>query len=980
MAATNKRGIFSLQDVKIRQGSGNWPTDAESFLKPPYNIIDWPFGYYAGGPSHTGVSRLDLSNDGNFASIRGPIAFNSYFGSTSSSSSGGYLGGNESGGRISSVCKIDYANDTATASPKGPYNQIRGNGKGVGNITYGWHCTGQPALTQVDRIDYSNDTTTASPRGNLSFWSSGAASSGNNNYGYIYHGSQQGYNPSVTNTDRIDYSNDTATSSPKGKLTAAVYLRAASGNADYGYCAGGKSPGNNYGTAAMARMDYANDTNNMSPKGPLSVGRAYMGSMGNSDFGYWGGGYNPGPGNMSYQDRLTFANDTATCVARGTMVASVPAGYLGQGLGPLTNAKKPLAFNVSNYNAGITTTGAAFQYESNNVFSYGAGYWCGGNPGPVSTVDRLDYANDTATSTVKGPLSAAKNYANACGNLNFGYVGGGQPPSYLTSVDRIDYSNDSATALRVGNLTTGRRLSGSHGNLSYGYWSGGNFPSGGYISSTERLDFSNDSATAALKANMIAVDGGMGAVNNYNFGYIFGGANHGTRIQRLDYSNDTNTYLSKGNLSVGKLGGSGTGNSDYGWMAAGTSTIERLDFSNDDANPVFRGYLSSTSNSYRRAAGSKFFGYWAGGNTSRVDKLDFSNDTSTTNVGVFSRSFVGGASVSNQQVGYPQPIQANTTINSQTFWSGTATQYGYFTHSIPNPAPSSDRRTDRIDYSNDTTKPVLRSTLTSYNSTGAAASNSNFGYFGGNGSPSQFNRIDYSNETETMQVRGNSVSTFGNRAATGNASYGYWGGGLDSGTQKSTVDRVDYSNDTIAALKGPLSLTRYALGSTGNQSYGYFVGGANPSPSTHFTTVDRVDYSSDTPTLSPKGPLNAGRYYIKGNVGNADYGYMAGGTTPSSVKHSNIQRIDFSNDTATAVNKGNLTRSDGGACGTNNNSYGYWAGGIATPSVRYSMIDRLDFSNDTANCLQRTTMNVNFNYGPTAGNVGTSAAVNGLPQ
>ena len=635
--------------------------------------------------------------------------------------------------------------------------------------------------------------------------------------------------------------------------------------------------------------------------------------------------------------------------------------------------------SIPDNGVGITTTGAALQFDvGKNVFSYGAGYWCGGPS--QSQVDRLDFANDTETATRKGNLSANRLYSNGCGNMNFGYVGGGEPPTYLSSVERVDYSNDTATPLRAGNLNSARRLSGAHGNLSYGYWSGGNIPGGGYYSSTERLDWSNDTATAALKGNMNATDGGMGAVNNYNYGYVFGGANSPSRIERLDYANDTAQYLIKGNLNQGKLGGSGTGNSDYGWMAAGSSSIERLDFSNDGIDALFRGYLNTTSNSYRRSAGNRAFGYWGGGGTSTIERIDYSNDTSSNSIGTLSQSTTGQSSFSSQQVSYPQPIQANTTINSQTFWSGTATQYGYFTHSIPNPAPSSDRRTDRIDYSNDTTKPVLRSTLTSYNSTGAAASNSNFGYFGGNGSPSQFNRIDYSNETETMQVRGNSVSTFGNRAATGNASYGYWGGGLDSPTQKSTVDRLDYSNDTIAALKGPLSLARYALGSTGNQSYGYFVGGASPSPSSHFTTVDRVDYSSDTPTLSPKGPLNAGRYYIKGNVGNADYGYMAGGTTPSSVKHSNIQRIDFSNDTATAVDKGNLTRSDGGACGTNNNSYGYWVGGISTPSVRFSMIDRLDFSNDTADCLQRSTMNVNWKYGPTAGNVGTSAAVNGLPQ
>ena len=36
------------------------------------------------------------------------------------------------------------------------------------------------------------------------------------------------------------------------------------------------------------------------------------------------------------------------------------------------------------------------------------GYFGGGTPGPLSTVQRIDYANDTATASPKGPLTSAK--------------------------------------------------------------------------------------------------------------------------------------------------------------------------------------------------------------------------------------------------------------------------------------------------------------------------------------------------------------------------------------------------------------------------------------------------------------------------------------------------------------------------------------------------------------------------------------------
>ena len=44
-----------------------------------------------------------------------------------------------------------------------------------------------------------------------------------------------------------------------------------------------------------------------------------------------------------------------------------------------------------------------------------------------STVDRIDYSNDTATASPKGPLSAVDRYIEATGNASFGYFAGGNP-------------------------------------------------------------------------------------------------------------------------------------------------------------------------------------------------------------------------------------------------------------------------------------------------------------------------------------------------------------------------------------------------------------------------------------------------------------------------------------------------------------------------------------------------------------------------
>jgi hypothetical protein len=49
------------------------------------------------------------------------------------------------------------------------------------------------------------------------------------------------------------------------------------------------------------------------------------------------------------------------------------------------------------------------------------------------------------------------------------------------------------------------------------------------------------------------------------------------------------------------------------------------------------------------------------------------------------------------------------------------------------------------------------------------------------------------------------------------------------------------------------------MGATGNASFGYFGGGGAPGPK---SLIDRIDYSNDTATASTKGPLTYSAYGI----------------------------------------------------------------------------------------------------------------------
>ena len=117
-----------------------------------------------------------------------------------------------------------------------------------------------------------------------------------------------------------------------------------------------------FGNGSIDRITYATDTNTASVRGPLSSSTPYLAATGNSDYGWFGGGY------ISTVNRITYAIDTATASIRG----------------PLSVARYGLAA------ASNTTDG-----------------WFGGGSS-MSRVDRITFATDTATASVRGPLSAGR--------------------------------------------------------------------------------------------------------------------------------------------------------------------------------------------------------------------------------------------------------------------------------------------------------------------------------------------------------------------------------------------------------------------------------------------------------------------------------------------------------------------------------------------------------------------------------------------
>ena len=286
----------------------------------------------------------------------------------------GWIAGGTPG--YSTVQRITFATDTATASVRGPLSYGVFNGAGVGTLTYGWFAGGYigPSLslkTNITRITYASDTETSTARGLLSIGKSmgGTGATGNSTYGWFNGGRQQTAPNELSNVQRITYSTDTATASTRGPLSAARYGLGSVGTDNYGWCAAGF-------TTLVDRIDYANDTATASVRGPLSAGKYNVGgSSDGTTYGWIAGG---APGSSIVQ-RINYSNDTATASVRGPL--------------SLTNRNLMGVTGDSDY-----------------------GWFAGGNP-TTSIIDRITYSNDTATATARGPLAVAQQAVGAASGL-----------------------------------------------------------------------------------------------------------------------------------------------------------------------------------------------------------------------------------------------------------------------------------------------------------------------------------------------------------------------------------------------------------------------------------------------------------------------------------------------------------------------------------------------------------------------------------
>ncbi len=271
----------------------------------------------------------------------------------------------------------------------------------------------------MDKLSYASDTTVAVPGANLSSARKYLAATGNSIHGYFGGGVDNDGDP-VSTMDKLSYSDDTRSVVPAtGSLSSSRYGVAATGNSTAGYFGGGQ-PGP---VSTMDKLSYSDDTRSTLPStGSLSSARSELAATGNLTTGYFGGGVDNDGDPRSTMDKLSYSDDTRSVV--------------------------PATGSLSSIRQFLAATGNST-----------AGYFGGGQPGPVATMDKLSYSTDTrSTLPASGSLSEERYGLAATGNSIHGYFGGGvdNDGDPRSTMDKLSYSDDTRSVVPGANLSSSR--------------------------------------------------------------------------------------------------------------------------------------------------------------------------------------------------------------------------------------------------------------------------------------------------------------------------------------------------------------------------------------------------------------------------------------------------------------------------------------------------------------------------------------------
>lgn len=177
---------------------------------------------------------------------------------------------------------------------------------------------------------------------------------------------------------------------------------------------------------------------------------------------------------------------------------------------------------------------------------------------------------------------------------------------------------------------------------------------------------------------------------------------------------------------------------------------------------------------------------------------------------------------------------------------------------------------------------------------------------------------------------------------------GYAGGGVEA-SNVTTIDKLAFATDAVAAIVSGLTIARREIiAGVASDLAGYACGGTTGGGSpARFSTIDKLLFSDDSVAAITSG-LSGTRNSGAAGFDSATAGYACGGliqNTPT-ISLTTIDKIAFSDDSRTTIVSGLTGVRHDGVAGFENATAGYACGGRAIFDNGFSTIDKLTFSTD----------------------------------
>lgn len=283
--------------------------------------------------------------------------------------------------------------------------------------------------------------------------------------------------------------------------------------------------------------------------------------------------------------------------------------------------------------------------------------------------------------------------------------------------------------------------------------------------------------------------------------------------------------------------------------------------------------------------------------------------------------WAGGAHSGNSQAANcdKTSIGSNTTsqipaLNSVLagMWRGgfSSATVGYAAGSHPGPSTGQMSKIDKVTYATDTGETNMAHLSSGRGYLPVGPNNNTHGYTlggGESGSPwavtvSKVDRFTFAVESAELLPSTQLLGSRMNGSTSSNTEKGYVCGG-NGGTIATTIEKIEYSTDTITSIPARLPLPMRRGGGSVNDdgSIGYYIGGNTSPGMTYLSSCTKHVYATDTISDVTSGRLYTPRGNLQG-AGNGTYALTAGGYyyTPSGggQHYSSVDRMSYSNESS----------------------------------------------------------------------------------